>query len=53
MGVQFDRLDLCSAQTELDEFVDRSFFSNRKAQLAPAQTPEERAGEAPAINASA
>lgn len=30
MGVQFDRLDP-KAQTELDEFVDRSFFSNRKA----------------------
>jgi len=30
MGVQFDRLDP-GAQTELDEFVDRSFFSNRKA----------------------
>jgi len=30
MGVQFDRLDP-QAQTELDEFVDRSFFSNRKA----------------------
>jgi hypothetical protein len=30
MGVQFDRLDP-AAQTELDEFVDRSFFSNRKA----------------------
>jgi uncharacterized protein (TIGR02266 family) len=30
MGVQFDRLDP-KAQAELDGFVDRSFFSNRKA----------------------
>jgi uncharacterized protein (TIGR02266 family) len=30
MGIQFERLDP-QAQTELDDYVDRSFFSNRKA----------------------